>query len=456
MNLDNILKNITYKKVINRQNFEINKVCIDTRKIKPNDLFVGIKGKKYDGNKLFKEALIKGASICILESIIETDELKTYLQENKKTIIIVEDTIKTLGELAKYKRDLFIGKVIAITGSSGKTSTKDIIYNILKEKYNVYKTNENLNNEIGLPLSILEANLNCDYWILEIGMNHLNEISYLSKITQPNIAVITNIGSSHIGNLGNRKNILKAKLEILDGLKENGLVLINNDNDLLHKWYLKNKKYIVKTIGIENKSDYQATNIKLKEQYSEFIVDKNKLKINTGGIHFIYNALIGYAIGKINNVNVKEIKEGINKLCLSKNRMNIIKKSKITIIDDCYNSNYNSCSYSLKYLGLFKNRKIAVLGTMKELGKHSKKYHKLLGKSIKEAGIDILITVGEYTNLINKEAEKLGLKKENSYHYKNNSDAINKIKEIVKKNDVILIKASHSMNFKEIVEKISM
>ena len=143
-------------------------------------------------------------------------------------------------------------------------------------------------------------------------------------------------------------------------------------------------------------------------------------------------------------------------MCLSKNRMNIIKKSKITIIDDCYNSNYDSCKYSLKYLGNFKNRKIAVLGTMKELGKHSKKYHKLLGKSIKEAGIDILITVGEYTNLINKEAEKLGLKQENSYHYKNNSDAINKIKEIAKKKDVVLIKASHSMNFKEIVEKISM
>jgi len=225
---------------------------------------------------------------------------------------------------------------------------------------------------------------------------------------------------------------------------------------LLHKWYLENKKYNIKTIGIENTSDYQSTNIKIKEKSSVFIIDKNKIKVNIGGIHFIYNALIGYAIGKINNLNTKEIKNGIYKLCLSKNRMNIIKNNKITIIDDCYNSNYDSCKYSLKYLSGFKKRKIAILGTMKELGKYSKKYHKLLGQTFYKEKIDVLITVGEYTNLINKEAEKLGLKKENSYHYKNNSYAINKIKETIKKNDVILIKASHSMNFKEIVEKISM
>jgi len=455
MKLSNILKNINYIKILNEQNIEINNVKTDTRKIEENDMFVGIKGEKFNGNLFFKEAYLNGASICVLDE--EPEKLHEFLKENNKTAIIVKDSIKFLGELAKYKRDLFKGKVIAITGSSGKTSTKDMLGSILATKYNIYKTEGNLNNHIGLPLTILDAPLNSDYWILEMGMNHLKEISYLSKIAEPNIAVISNVGTSHIGNLGSRKNILKAKLEILDGLKEDGTILINNDNDLLCKWAKKNnKKYNIKTIGIENISDFNATDIKLKEEYSIVKINNKKITINVGGIHFIYNALMGYALGSICNLKPKEIQDGIKRLDLSKNRMNIINKDNIKIIDDSYNSNPDSCKYSLKFLGNFEDRKITVLGTMKELGKYSKKYHKLLGNIIIDEKINILITVGEYSNLINKRAEKLGFSKKNSYHFNNNIDAINKINEIKNKNDIILIKASNSMNFKEIVEKISM
>ena len=455
MNLKEVLKNINYIKVYNEQKINFNKVKTDTRKIEENDMFVGIKGEKFNGNTFFKEAYLNGASICVLDE--DTDELNEYLKNNKKTVIIVRDSIKFLGELAKYKRSKFTGNVIAITGSSGKTSTKDMLGSVLGTKYNVYKTEGNFNNHIGLPLTILNAPIESDYWILEMGMNHLNEISYLSKIAEPNIAVISNVGTSHIGNLGSRKNILKAKLEILDGLKENGLILINNDNDLLSKWAKKNnKKYKIITIGIENISDFNAKNIKLNEEYSETTINNKKITINIGGIHFIYNALMGYALGTICKLKTKEIQEGINKLDLTKNRMNIINKDDIKIINDSYNSNYDSCKYSLKFLGNFAGRKIAVLGTMKELGKYSKKYHKLLGNIIIEEKIDVLITVGDYSNLINKQAEKLGFDIKNSYHYKNNNDAINKIKEIKQDGNIVLVKASNSMNFKEIIENISM
>lgn len=454
MNLNEILENINYIKVYNEQEITFNNVKTDTREIEANDMFVGIKGKKFDGNTLFKDAYINGANICVLE--YESEELIEYLKNNKRCAIIVKDTIKFLGELAKYKRSKFVGNVIAITGSSGKTSTKDMLSSILSTKYKIFKTEGNLNNHIGLPLTILNAPLTSDFWILEMGMNHLKEISYLSKIAEPNIAVISNVGISHIGNLGSRKNILKAKLEILDGLKKDGLVFINNDNDLLSKWAKKNnKKYNIKTIGIENISDYNAKDIKLNEEYSEVKINTKKITINVGGIHFIYNALMGYALGKTCKLKTKEIQMGINNLNLSKNRMNIINKDNIKIIDDSYNSNYDSCKYSLKFLGNFAGRKIAVLGTMKELGKHSKKYHKLLGNIIVDEKIDVLITVGEYSHFINKQAEKLGFNKEKNFHYSNNIDAINKINEIKKDNDIILVKASNSMKFREIVEKIN-
>jgi len=288
-----------------------------------------------------------------------------------------------------------------------------------------------------------------------MGMNHSGELSYLSKLAKPDVAVITNVGSSHIGNLGSRENILKAKLEILDGLQENGTIIINNDNDLLHDWYLKNKNnYNIKTIGIDNDSDFQAENIELHETCSKFTTDQNNLKINIGGIHFIYNTLIGYAIGTLEKADFNNINLGLNNLTLSQNRMDVIEKNGIKIINDCYNSNYDSCKYSIEYLGSCKGRKIAVLGTMLELGDYSNYYHTLLGDLIISENIDILITVGEYTNLINERAIELGFNQTNSYHYNNNLEAINLINNLKHEKDVILIKSSHGMNFIEIVNGV--
>lgn len=457
MKTTDIYENINCLKIFNKIDMTINNVSIDTRKIKENDLYIGIKGEKHDGNDLFMEAFLKGASIAVLEKVDDDQNLIQYLKDNNKSIILVNDTVLALGELAKFKRASFKNPVVAITGSAGKTSTKDMVYSVLNEKFRAHKTIGNQNNHIGLPLTILALDENTEVLVLEMGMNHLKEISYLTSIAKPDVAIITNVGTAHIGNLGNRENILKAKLEILEGLSANGKLIINNDNDLLHEWYLKNKDlYNVVTIGIKNKSDYVAKDIKALEVSSEFRWNEEKISVPIGGEHFIYNSLVALAVGEIFDIDLNMIKDGIANFELTRNRMTMIKNEdkNITVIDDSYNANFDSLRYGIKYLSNLRGRRIAVIGTMLELGEYSSKLHQEIGDIIYEEGIDILITVGEFTDLINKRAIELGMDEENAFHFKNNLDAINKINEIKTAGDKILVKASMSMHFKEIVDKI--
>ncbi len=450
-----IFENIDALEIINKIDTVINNISIDTRKIHDNDLYIGIKGENFDGNLHYMDAFNKGASIVIVSNIAKTPELINYLKSNNKCVILVKDTVMALGSLAKYKRSTFTKPVVAITGSAGKTSTKDMIYSVLKEKYNAHKTIGNQNNHIGLPLTILSMEEDKDILVVEMGMNHLKEISYLTNIAKPNIAVITNVGTAHIGNLGSRKNILKAKLEILEGLDKDGTLIINIDNDLLSDWYNNNKdKYNIKTFSINKKSDFKATNITEEENYSTFICNDELYRVPIGGEHFIYNALSAISVGTILNLNHQEIEKGINNFELSRNRMHIIENNGITVIDDCYNSNFDSLSYSIKYLGSLMGRKIACLGTMLELGEYSEDLHAKIGDVIAKEDIDILVTVGDYTELINERAISNGIKKENSYHFNNNEDAIKLINKIKESDDKILVKASQALNFKEIVEKI--
>ena len=456
MNSIDILKHIKYKKVYNELNLEISKIVIDTRKVQDKSCYIGIKGENLDGNKLYMDAFNKGANIVILDNYQISDNDMNYLLANNKMIIVVDDSIIFLGEIAKYKRSLFKNPVVAITGSAGKTSTKDMVYSVLKEKMNAHKTIGNQNNHIGLPLTILDLKPENEVLVLEMGMNHLKEISYLTKIAKPNVAIITNVGTAHIGNLGSRENILKAKLEILEGLDKNGTIIINNDNDLLHEWYLKNKNlYNILTVGIKNDSDFVAKNIVLEDNKGMFTCNNLSYEVPVGGEHFIYNALVAIATATIFDVKYDLVKKGIKDFELSSNRMSIIKKEKnITIIDDSYNANFDSMNYAVKYLGSLSGRNIAVLGTMKELGKYSKDLHKKIGLTVQNEDIDILITVGSDANYINESAIENGFNKENSYHLNNNQEVVKLLNNIVNENDNILIKASNSLKFKEIVDAI--
>ena len=461
LKIKDILKCTNGKLIIGDTEKECKNYSKDTRTIKKGDTYIGIKGEKFDGSSFWKDALNNGAETVIINNI-KLDEIEEYKKQNKN-IIQVEDTIKAIGEMASYKIKIQKGKynlkVVGVTGSVGKTSTKDIIANVLSNKYKVLKTEGNNNNHIGLPLTILRLQ-DEEIAVIEMGMNHLGEISYLTKIAEPDIAVITNIGTSHIGNLGSRENILKAKLEILEGMDKKKIV-INNDNDLLNKWYLENKNNIeIHTFGIKNESEFNAKNIKLKENSSEFICENKNEKINievpVGGEHFILNALCGLTVGKLLNLNNEEIKNGIKDFKLTAKRMEINHlKNNITIINDSYNASYESMKASISNLkNMNGERKIAVLGDMFELGDFSEKLHKEVGTEIYKNKIDKLYLIGNYSKFIGEEAEKEGYKKENIFYFENKDELFNNLKNNLKSGDVILIKASNGMKLFEIAEKL--
>ena len=451
--------NLTLKEIIDVTNGNLlygneNEECIsferDTRAIKDGDIFIGFKGETVDGGIRYKEALENGAKGCIINKCANENLEKI---ENK-FILEVEDTILATQQIAKLKRKKYNIPVVAITGSVGKTSTKDIIASVVSEKYDVLKTQGNMNNHIGLPMTILGLR-NHTAMVVEMGMNHFGEISTLTKIAKPTIAVITNVGTAHIGNLGSRENILKAKLEILEGLSKDGTVVINNDNDLLHKWYLENKdNYNIVTYGIENDSMEKAQDINYLESSSKYnLKDEGVIEVPVGGEAFVYNSLAAISVGKALGIGMDKIKQGILKFELTKMRLDVQKSSKgYTIINDCYNANYDSMKSALQYLNRTPgNRKIAVLGDMLELGDFSKKLHEGVGNAVVENKVDILITVGKEAKNIAKIAIENNVE---TYEYTDNNSAISKLKEILEPEDAVLVKASNSMNFKEIVSAI--
>lgn len=449
--LKDLINNTDSKVLFGNLNLPLINFSKDTRTLNKGDIYIGIKGENFDGNTLYKEALLKGASGCILNDNISLDEefLKDY---QDCFIVLTKDTIKCIQDLATYKRSLYNIPVIGITGSVGKTSTKDIIASVLEKKYKVLKTEGNYNNHLGVPLTILRLQ-DEDCLVVEMGMNHLGEISVLSRIARPTVCVITNVGTAHIGYLGSRENILKAKLEILEGMNKSGILFINNDNDLLHDYYLKNAKTInMVTYGIYNASNYIANDIKSDENSSSFTCNIDgedyNFTINTPGSHFILNALCAISVGKYFNIEISKIKEGIANFNLTKKRLEVEKKNGITIIKDFYNANLDSMTSAINYLGSLKGRKIAMLGDMLELGEFSLNLHQKVGKVLEDNNIDIVITVGDYSKFIKDEYSK------EIYSFDTNKEAISKLKNILKENDCLLIKASFGMNFLEIYNEI--
>ena len=455
MKIKEILNVTKGKMLFGNEELEVENFSKDTRTIQKGDIYIGIKGEKFDGSNFWNQALDAGATAVLISNIqISKEEKEKY---KDKTIIQVEDTLEALYEIAKYKRNLYNIPVIAVTGSVGKTSTKDIIASVVSQKYKTLKTEGNNNNNIGLPLTILKLK-DHEALIVEMGMNHLGEISLLTNIAKPTLAVITNIGTSHIGHLGSRENILKAKLEILEGMKI-PIVIINNDNDLLHKWYEENKEKIeIHTYGINNSSDVIAEKIELGEEKSKFVAKTLSEKVNidvpVGGEHFVYNALCGFLVGKVLGLTLKEIQNGISKFELTKKRMDIrALKNGATLINDSYNASYESMKASLKYLSNRTDlRKIAVLGDMLELGKFSKELHEKVGEEVANNNIDILICRGEFAKDIISKASKN--KKTQCIMLQNNEEIFSKLKEILREGDVVLIKASNGMKFYEICQKL--
>ena len=438
LTVKDILNNTNSKLLNGNVNTIVEDIIINSTQVINNSCFFGIKGNNTDGSLYYKEALEKGANVLVLSKEYEYN-FKGY---EDRVVIITKDTTKVLQDLAKYKRSLFKGPVIAVTGSVGKTSTKEMIASVLSQNYKVLKTKGNNNSQLGLPLTILRQK-DEEVMVLEMGMSDLNHIHTLSLIAKPDIAVITNIGNSHIKYLKTKENILKAKLEIIDGMNNDKTLIINNDDI-----YLKdiNPDINIITIGINNKSNIMASNIKENIKTTFSIRDIDNLKVN-GPKNLIYNALFAYTVGKRLGLSRSMIKKGINEINNIKHRLELIKlNNNITIIDDTYNASYESIKLAINYLSKYNNRKILVLGDVLELGKETKRIHKKVAELIKSSNIDVLITIGKHSKIIGKLNKDIWLK-----HFRKEEKAREYIKSNIKENDVILLKGSNGMNLVNVV-----
>ncbi len=442
-----LLLNCTCKLLNGNDETIINECFTDSSKVTYGSCFFGMKGQNVDGSLYYKETMDSGAKVLVLSKRYDYN-FKGY---EDRVIVIADDTLKVLQDLAAYKRSLFTGPVIGITGSVGKTSTKEMLSNVLKQNYKVLKTNGNENSQLGLPLTILRLT-DEDVMVLEMGMSNLGEMHNLSMIAKPDIAIITNVLDSHIGNLGSRKNILKAKLEIIDGMND-GTLIINNDNDMLKMIESDIKEGInIMSFGVKNKSNVMPCNVNEGVITSFNIRDIKDFKI-TGSKTLIYNALAVYLTSKLLGVSRGMIKKGINEYGNEKHRLEVINlNNNITIIDDSYNASYDSVKVALEYMKKFDGKKIAVLADILELGKESKKVHKKIGKLVTDNNIDKLITIGKYSKYIARVAKKNGFKRKNIKHFKNELKSRCYFKELLINDTVVLIKGSNGMNLINLVE----
>ncbi len=427
-------------------------VTTDSRKVAENNLFIPLVGEKFDGHDYIEQCFNTGAAVCLTQ--------KPIPQVDNVTAILVDDTGKALRDLATWHRNKYNIPVIGITGSVGKTSTKDMISCVLAKQYEVLKTQGNFNNEIGLPLTLLNLNDSHEVAVIEMGMSGFGEISRLTNIAQPQIAVITNIGVSHIEKLGSQQGILKAKLEILEGLKPGGLVVLNGDDPLLRE--LKGKLNL-KTVyyGLNSGIDYNAQDYEsLGEAGTQFNIKLGsktyKVAIPVPGIHNVYNALAAIAVGIEMNIPMNVIVDGIAEYSPGNMRQNIITYNGMKIINDAYNASPQSMQAAINVLEELcsKTRGIAVLGDMLEMGTMSEELHYSVGSFIKDKKIDYLITVGKDSKNITQAVADSGNQTIKLQHFDNNNEALKYILSVISQGDFILIKGSRGMKMEQIADGI--
>ena len=428
---------------------EVVHITQDSREIQENSLFVPILGERVDGHDFILDSFEKGAVICFSEKVITPPE--------GKGIILVENVKTALLQLAGYYKNKFKIPFVAITGSVGKTTTKDMIASVLSQKYNTLYTQGNYNNEIGVPLTLFRLEDIHEVAVIEMGMNHSGEIHALAEIVRPDIGVISNVGVAHIEYLGSRKEILKAKCELLHFMGKENIVVLNGDDDMLST--LENRiTPKISWFGMENQKDIYANHLEprgIEETKCDIHTPKGMFSVvvPVAGNHMVANALSAVAVGIALDMTLEDIKKGIETFVPSKNRMNIINLSNgITILNDVYNANPVSTKASLDILARAEGRKVAILGFMGELGSFALEMHKEVGAYVAQKKIDILLYVGQCGSEVEAGAKEQGLKE--VYCFATQEELWEKALDKIQKNDTVLVKASRSMKLEKTVEKM--
>lgn len=432
--------------IVDSQNI-INRVSIDSRDVDENTLFFCIKGERFDGHDFINDVAEKGVGAIVSHK-------KTVC---KAPVIYVEDTKQAFLDFASYYRCSFDDLlVVGLTGSVGKTTTKEMVACVLAQKGETLKTEGNLNNEIGVPRTLFRLEKSTKNAVIEMGMDGAGQISDLTNCAKPDCGIITNVGVSHIENLGSREGILNAKLEILEGLPKGAPLFLNGDNDMLST--VRNDDYELVFFGIENKNcDVLAEEITEIGLTTEFVAVKGdirqKIIIPTVGIHNVYDALTAFAVGLEYGVSPQKIADGLLSYTPSGMRQRIKEIGGITVIEDCYNASPDSQKAGLNSLcKIAKGRKIAVLGDMLELGDYSETAHRDVGKYAAESKVDILYTCGEQSLFMADSAKKAGLS--NVLAFTDKNELANSLLSEIKLGDTMLFKASRGMKLEEIIEKV--
>ncbi|MFW5991794.1 MAG: UDP-N-acetylmuramoyl-tripeptide--D-alanyl-D-alanine ligase [Halanaerobiaceae bacterium] len=453
LTIKTIIEAVSGKLIQGSRDILIKSVSTDTRTLKSGELFIALRGEKHDAHNFVSEAVRSGAAALIVDKNITVDE--------RIPIIRVDDTTKALQDLASYYRLQFPDlPVIAITGSTGKTTTKDILAAILKEKYTVLKSRGNYNNYIGLPLTLFRLTGREDIAVLELGMSELGEIESLTSIARPETGIITNVGPTHLEFLKTVENVALGKSELIKGLPTRGTAILNYDNKYVRDMagVFSGKKIIY--YGFEPKADVYCQQFQLdKENFStDFVINyygrKKRLKINKPGKFIIYNSLAAIAAAREYEVSWQQIERGLMAVELSSLRLDIQQAAGMTVINDTYNANPLSMKAAIDSLLNMADRKtIAVLGAMLELGPREQSAHLELGEYAARSGIDILITVGELGKII---AEGALNSRDNLtvIAAENNNEAATKLLELGKENDTVLLKGSRAVKMEEILTLI--
>ena len=435
-------------------------VSTDTRTIKQGALFIAIKGPNFDGHNFIEEAISRGAIGAVVIPSTQWGEGK--VKGSGFVIIEVKDTVKAMGDIAKAHRIKFNIPVIAITGSNGKTTTKEMTAAILAKKYNVLKNEGTENNFIGVPSTLLRLDSRYEIAVLELGSNHSGEIARLAEIAQPSLAVIVNAGPSHLEFFNTVDNVRKEKLSLLKRLGSGDLSVINGDDldgsavygdDARLVKEAKAMRDEVVTFGLSEGCDFRATEVKEGERGIDFILNSDRrFHLNFLGRHNIYNAIAAVAAGSLYGVSAEEAAAVLKDFKLPKLRMEFIEEDGIKFIFDCYNSNPSSMAGAIETIKEMNpsGRKILVAGDMLEMGKAGPDLHKNIGRLAAAAGVDILMGVGPLSGFILEGAQEEGIGEKSLLRFENSAAAAKALKDILKEGDLVLVKGSRGMKMEEI------
>lgn len=431
-------------------------VVIDSRQMISGGIFIATKGERVDGHSFIPQMAEKGALGVICEK--EPGECGV-------PYILVKDSFQALKDIAEFYRQQLTIPIVGITGSVGKTSTKEMIASVLGEGFEVLKTEGNFNNEVGLPLTILRIREEHEVAVVEMGISDFGEMHRLSKIARPDICVMTNIGQCHLENLGSREGILKAKSEIFDFMNPEGHIFLNGDDDMLQKVSAKGKNQPIH-FGRNPANEVYASDVMNKGLLgSDAVIHIEKevfsVEIPLPGVHMVSNALAAAAVGKCLGLTKEQIRAGIAGVQSVGGRSNVMELDEYTVIDDCYNANPVSMKAAIDLLTMALGRKVAVLGDMFELGDAECELHKEVGAYAADKGIDVIICTGKlskhmYEGASAFEKEELSAaQKREVYYYETRDEMLKELSGILKHGDNILVKASHGMHFEQVVEYLS-